>query len=379
MAARRRLLPGLVSLVLVVSLLPVYSQLDSASALPNPVATDEPTYQAFGRVFPDPHGCLAYGVPDRDGNGIKDVDEGISPWAKGRVCTDQFLSYEEVIEGAKFMARRFPDFMRVIRLDQAYDNPNYRSAGIPRSIAFENGTAKVMSRDRRPLYMFRVTDRTSDIPVKEREHFAFSLSIHGPERAGLEGGARAMEDIVTWAACERSEFKANTPACAVEGPFPKKIVETPTSQPVLTAGETLERSVLYFTLPNPDGWGRGQTAPVEIEDGSPNPSYAPGFAFQRFNGNGVDLNRDWPTIGYSYRPFSPGSEPETKAFGDVLSKVRARVGNFAGGLDLHGMLHPEGAQAVLPRQASSRGLCSFGHHGGRAACGRGGNDLCRRA
>lgn len=339
MSERMRLCSLILVLAALAALAPAIAP-RSAFAIPNPVATDEPTYRMFGRVFPDPHGCLAYNVPDADGDGVKDTPKGVSPWAKGRVCADQFLSYEEVIEGAKFMARRFPDFVEVIRLDQAYDNPNYRSAGIPRSISLENGTAKVMGRDRRPLYMFRVTDRTSEIPQRKREHFAFSLSIHGPERAGLEGGIRAMEDLVTWAACERADYAATTPACEAEGPFPKRIVESDTDKPVPTAGDALKRSVLYFTLPNPDGWGRGQTAPVEVEDGSPNVSYLPGMAFQRFNGNGVDLNRDWPTIGYTLKSYSPGSEPETKAYADVLSGIKARTdaGRFAGGLDLHGML-----------------------------------------
>lgn len=339
MPARARLSSAFVVLAILATVVPALVSTD-ALAIPNPVATDEPTYQLFGRVFPDPQGCLAHNVGDEDGDGVKDTPEGVSPWAKGRVCADQFLSYEEVVEGAKFMSRRFPDFVEVIRLDQAFDNPNYRSAGIPRSIAFEGGTANVMDRDRRPLYMFRVTDRTSEIPQRKREHFAFSLSIHGPERAGLEGGIRAMEDLVTWAACERSDYAATTPACEAEGPFPKKIVESETARAVPTAGEALKRSVLYFTLPNPDGWGRGQTAPVEVEDGGPNVSYLPGMAFQRFNGNGVDLNRDWPTTGYTLKSYSPGSEPETKAFGEVLSRIKSRTdaGRFAGGLDLHGML-----------------------------------------
>ena len=51
----------------------------------------------------------------------------------------------------------------------------------------------------------------------------------------------------------------------------KKIVEAPTEKPVPTAGETLARSVIYFILPNPDGWARGQVAPAELEDGSAEP------------------------------------------------------------------------------------------------------------
>ncbi|HEV3474892.1 MAG TPA: M14 family zinc carboxypeptidase, partial [Actinomycetota bacterium] len=315
----------------------------SLNAVPNPVATDEGTYLAFGRAFPDPHGCLAYGVPDTNGDGVKDTPRGVSPWAKGRACSDQFLSYEEVVEGSKFLARRFPEFLKVIRLDQAYDNPNYMSAGIPRNVVVDDGKPTILGRDRRPLYMFKATDSTSPIPEPDRKHFVYTLSIHGIERAGLEGGIRAMEDLVTWAACELPKYAASTPptpACMVEGPFPKKIVESKTDKPVPTAGDVLKNSVVYFVLPNPDGWARGQVAPVELEDGSPNANYTPGFFFQRYNGNGVDLNRDWPTKGYTYKPYSPGSEPEVKAFAEVLKQVRntTTANQFTGGIDLHGMI-----------------------------------------
>ncbi len=311
-----------------------------AFAVPNPVATDEASYQAFGRVWPDPHGCLATGVPDTDGDGIKDTPQGVSPWAKGRVCADQYLQYQEVIEGAKFLERRFPEYLKVVKLEEAYDNLNYRSAGLPRGAVVDDGKVKILGRDRRPLYMFKVTDATSEVPEKDRLHFAYSLSIHGIERAGVEGGTRAMEDLVTWAACENEKYIASTPACAIEGPFPKSVVETPSEAPAPTAGDVLDNAVIYFTLPNPDGWARGQVAPVEVEDGSPNVNYQPGFFFQRYNGNGVDLNRDWPTRGYTFTPYSPGSEPETKAFGEVLSGIKEETsaGRFAGGIDMHGML-----------------------------------------
>jgi hypothetical protein len=296
-----------------------------ATAVPNPVATSDAEHLAFGRVFPDPQGCLAFGVPDGDGDGIKDTPTGVSPYAKGRVCTEQFLGYDEVIAGSQFLQQKYPRFLQVIRLDQAFDNPNYMSAGLPKAFGIEDGNLKVLSRDRRPLYLFKVTDNQSPIPESERMHFAYSLSIHGIERAGLEGGIRAMEDLVTWAACENDPNAA--PACSAEGPFPKGIVETPTDEPVPTAGDVLRRSVIYFVPPNPDGWHRG-----EFGEG--------GVYFQRYNGNGVDLNRDWPTLGYTYRPYSPGSEPETKAYSEVLRGIRDRTSEdkFTGGIDLHGQL-----------------------------------------
>ena len=58
-------------------------------------------------------------------------------------------------------------------------------------------------------------------------------------------------------------------------------------------------------FPNPDGWRRGSVGDTDK---------GPGVFFQRYNGNGIDPNRDWPDIGYSFRPYSGGSEPETRAF-----------------------------------------------------------------
>jgi hypothetical protein len=296
-------------------------------ALPNPVATTDAEYLAYGRVFSDPHGCLAV---DADGDEVNEVvPPGVSPWAKGNMCMAQFLSYEEAIQGTKYLASRYPRFLQIIRLDEAYDDANFMSAGIPRAFSLEDGTVKPIDRDRRPLYMFKVTDSQSSTPENMRRHFVYALSIHGIERAGAEGGLRAMEDLVTWAAT-RPE---------------KKIVEAPTEKAVPNAGDTLARSVIYFLLPNPDGWARGQVAPAELEDGSPNPQYTPGAFYQRYNGNGMDLNRDWPGMGYSYKPYSPGSEPETKAYMHALRAIRGTISpdnpvgqRFAGGIDLHGQL-----------------------------------------
>jgi len=67
----------------------------------------------------------------------------------------------------------------------------------------------------------------------------------------------------------------------------------------------------------------------------------PGFD-QRYNGNGMDLNRDWPTLGFTYRPYTPWSEPETRAFGKILKSVGPKDASgdpaWAGGIDLHGQL-----------------------------------------
>jgi hypothetical protein len=280
---------------------------DADLSVATPTASDEATYQTFGRVFPDPHGCVK-GAPNK------------SPWAKGNVCAAQFVQWEEALSGLAFLEQRFPRYIQVQNLKTmfgdhpAFTNEELRSAGLPR---------EDLSRDKRDLYVVKVTDRQSPVPEADRKHFAYSLSIHGIERAGLEGGIRAAEDLVTWAACENDPDAA--PACESEGPFPKRILEPSDSGP--TAGEVVRNSVVYFVLANPDGWHRG-----EVSKG--------GVFFQRYNGNGMDLNRDWATRGYTEGQYTPFSEPESRGYATYLDWVKDQTsaGRFDGAIDLHGML-----------------------------------------
>jgi hypothetical protein len=297
-------------LILGPTLLLAASFLVGTSASPvvaTPVATTEELYQVYGRVFPDPHGCLD-GVP------------ATSPWAKGDVCAEQFVQWDEAVDGLTFLESRFPRYVQVLNLrtmfgdHPAFQDQEFRSAGLPQLD---------LSRLKRDLYVIKVTDRQSPIAEPDRRHFAYSLSIHGIERAGLEGGIRAIEDLVTWAACEGEANAA--PACSVEGPFPKRILEPSDSGP--TAGEVVRNSVVYFVFANPDGWHRG-----DVTEG--------GVFYQRYNGNGMDLNRDFPTVGYTEPQYTSASEPETQGYTAFLKWVADQTtdGRFAGAIDLHGML-----------------------------------------
>ncbi|MDX1659806.1 MAG: M14 family zinc carboxypeptidase [Nitriliruptorales bacterium] len=298
-------------------LAPQYAGAEDACGVPGEMSAEEYTAQA--RVFPDPH---AY-WPSPENAAER------SPWAKGNgACqATDFLGWDEVLNGLTFLASddMFGEFIEIYDLSDE-DGPFWdtleaegldgMSAGLPTGD---------LGRERVPLYLIRVTDETdTTIPISERAHFAHSLSIHGIERAGVEGGIRAIEDLATWASCEKHGDDGSPAFCDLEnaGPDnPHPILETMPDDSV-TAGQALKETVNWFVLANPDGWRRG-----DKQEG--------GFFYQRYNGNGVDMNRDWPTRGFTFRPYTPWSEPETRSYGEVLKAIKS---DWTGGLDLHGQL-----------------------------------------
>jgi hypothetical protein len=318
----------------------------AATALASPVAVDDASYQGLGRVFPDPlAGCAA-----------SDPEEGpCSPTAKGNLPATQFIQWEEFLGGITYLNQKHSRYMEVWTLDGKLDQLPARQAngtpadnlvaaapadplgGTPADVRPRAGTGlgadafpgnnlgflefkpkpeyrsagiatPFLDRKKSDLIVVRVTDEQSPVPDSEKKRYALSLSIHGIERAGLEGGTRAIEDLVS----ADTTGLANTP-----------VVPTSAKQGAPTFAEALDKSIIYFTYPNPDGWRRG--------------SYSEGgFFFQRYNGNGVDLNRDWPDIGFSFRPYSGLSEPESRALAAFFTEVRDNFGPFAAGDDLHG-------------------------------------------
>jgi hypothetical protein len=306
----RRIFVGLLAIVLMLAFVP--------PAVSTPVATSDVQYTAYGRVFPDPHGC----------------NPGGSPFAKGNVCAADFLQFQELKDGMHQLEAMFPRFVEFYRLDKDFTCSGapakgdakgcaaFKSAGIPVT-ADTGGPAK---RAKQPLYMVRVTDES--IPNKNKKFFVFPLSIHGIERAGVEGGTRAAEDLATWAACETEDAPPIVDCESEDNQAPHPLLEASPKKSI-TAGKAMRKSAVYFIYPNPDGWTRGErTQGTQF--------------FQRYNGNGVDLNRDWPSQGFTFRPYTPWSEPETKSFGKVLQAIgpKDRKGKpkWSGGIDLHGQL-----------------------------------------
>jgi len=271
-----------------------------------PVADSDALYTACGRVFADPQ---AFGPSPAQ-------LPGMSPYAKGNVpCrATTFISYDEAVRGLTYLESRFPDFVELYKLDEDFSEVLDRTRGDGLSAGLPSTTG---DRIKSPLYLLRITDEKSAVPEQKKAHFAVALSIHGIERAGIEGGLRAAEDLATWG--------ANSPD--------QKIMETNDSS--LPAGEVLKKSSVYFILPNPDGWRRGDLSTA-------------GPFFSRYNGNGVDLNRDWPAQGYTFKPYTAWSEPESRTYGKVLKAIKPK---WQGGLDLHGQLTANAFSYTLLRSS----------------------------
>jgi hypothetical protein len=289
------------------------SLLAAPMATASPVATNDGSYTALGRVFPDP---LA---------NCQNTGGTCSPYAQGNLPATQFIGIDEFVDGVLYMNQR-PDwqrYMEVFALDgKIGDGAGNNGAGDvpgnnlghsefnPDSKFVSAGLAtNDLERKKSDLMVVRVTDET--VPDAGKKRYALSLSIHGIERAGAEGGTRAMEDLVTAFTTQRNA---------------EKIVPASVDPKAPTYADVLKKSIVYFTYPNPDGWRRGSV--------SAGPEG--GVFFQRYNGNGVDPNRDWPDIGYAFRGYSAVSEPETRGWISFYNDVREKGGQFAAGDDLHG-------------------------------------------
>ena len=171
----------------------------------------------------------------------------------------------------------------------------------------------------RDLWVVRITDPS--VPQAGKRQSAVSLSVHGLEPAGREGGLRYLEDLARWSATEPDRL----------------LYAGDTGVPLR---EILRKTEIYIAFTNPDGW-----AAQDLD--SDNESA--GVQAPRYNDFGADLNRDFPTLGWLDREASGGTnrvkggstkrggvldQPESKlwyAFLQSLPDLRAAA-------DIHGEL-----------------------------------------
>jgi hypothetical protein len=203
--------------------------------------------------------------------------------------TVSFVQHDsgEYESGIKAIAKEFPRFVKVTNFTKLL-GPQAKSFG------------------ERPLWLIEVTDFQA--PEANKVPVMASLSVHGAERAGLEGGVRYVEDLARWASAE-----PDAPAPKLRNGRDKDSIALPVRQ-------ALKKVHLYVADINPDGWAQG-----DVQNGG---------VFMRPNGNGSDLNRQFPTMGWSdvSRPAAL-SEPEAAAWDRLARRIKPLITT-----DIHGEL-----------------------------------------
>jgi Zinc carboxypeptidase len=208
-----------------------------------PVCPDDPTL-CGGRIFPEADNSVDF-VQHND---------------------------DEYLAGIKALEEAHPKFVKV------------------RTLADLLNDEKAVSVNGHDIWVVEITN--FNVPERRKVPVMASLSVHGHERAGLEGGVRYMEDLATWAA---------------EEPDHKLMNGTNKDSTEVTVAEVLKKTHIYFCNLNPDGWEDGDN-----ENGN---------VYTRENGNGEDLNREFPTLGWVNASHSPLSEPESKAWHKFVKRI----------------------------------------------------------
>ncbi len=251
-------------------------------ALAGPLRPAPAAAQAVGRIFPDP------------------VDRG-DFLQYGPAPTRGYLT-SEYLEGLAELEEAYGDVVEVQPIHELVGGDEVRSPG------------------GREIPVITLTDES--VPDEGKVDLYFSMSIHGLERAGLEGGLRFIEDVAIGA--QDDSLVLDNGAPDREGYREVRI------------GDVLRRARMVFTNLNPDGWAAGDRVSTD-----------PGPGYQRGNANGIDLNRQWPTIGWASddgERYRTQSQPEAIA-GRAL--IEEHLGVPEGAADLHGELNDDVLLAIM--------------------------------
>lgn len=168
------------------------------------------------------------------------------------------------------------------------------------------------------------------MPLEERQSLLFMLSIHGNEKGGREGGFRVLEDLV-----KGIGIGAETVQGGAGLPEP---IEKPTGGEVATYWDYLDFMRVFLLFPNADGWAHDELPYVATEAG------LCGTLFCRTNGNGVDLNRQAPTMGWQNPGRNMVGEPEAVGYYNWMLTNNI---TWSYGIDIHGMLNHQNFVAIM--------------------------------
>ncbi|HWL65022.1 MAG TPA: M14 family zinc carboxypeptidase [Actinomycetota bacterium] len=289
----RRFAVGLAAALVLTVLVPM-----SASA--TPVCTDgymggPPLAACGGRIFPEAAVARSY----------------------IQYNPDPATGFREYQHGIEYLAEKYPRWISVFSFREHFKTPLAVSAGEDGIRSYEKGDTK----DGHDIWVVKITDH--QVPDKEKLSLFFSLSVHGNERGGLEGGMRTAEDLAIAA-----DGEPDTAEELVDG---IDNYETTTGRKpkfhTYDVREVLRKEVVYLVSFNIDGWQVGDH------------NHQPPLPYTRGNSLGTDLNRQMPTVGRINESRNPLQESEMK-YGHKLMHEVAKVsgGRMAHAADLHGEL-----------------------------------------
>ncbi|MBW3663816.1 MAG: hypothetical protein KY469_12015 [Actinobacteria bacterium] len=278
----------------------------AAPGLATPVCTDghgggPPLAACGGRVFPESHATADY----------------------VQYLPQPGTDFREFQHGIEALAAMYPQWVSVYTLRDHYGTDDAVSAGPDRQISYwESDTG-----DGFDIWVIKLTDH--EIPDEGKQTLLFSLSVHGDEKGGIEGGLRTVEDLAI-AAEDGGKI-----ADGVEGYESTTGVEPQIHEHEVA--DVLAQEAVYFVAYNIDGWVTGETTNTLTGDGSgTNVDRLP--LYSRGNYRGTDLNRQMPTVGRINSSRNPLEEAEMLYGHRHMHEVADQGidGLMAYGADVHG-------------------------------------------
>jgi hypothetical protein len=276
----------------------------AAPATATPVCTDgykggPPASACGGRIFPE--AALARGYV--------------------QYSSDPF-GFQEYQHGIEYLAQKYPRWISVFTLKDRY-GAQAVSAGPDQTRPNEEGDEG----DGRTIQVIKITDH--QVPDKGKETLLYSLSVHGNERGGLEGGLRTAEDLAM-AATDGGKLSDGVDNYDSSTGRKETFHE-------IEVRDLLRREAVYLVDFNVDGWASGDffNAPPNI--------------YQRGNSIGTDLNRQMPTIGRINPGRNPLEESEMNYGTRFMHEVAdaGRGGKMAYGADIHGELNSQAYMDIM--------------------------------
>ncbi|MEA2517535.1 MAG: hypothetical protein QOG16_1373 [Actinomycetota bacterium] len=282
--------------VVVVACLGVITSGSAVPAFATPVCTDgyeggPPLSTCGGRIFPESEITRSYIQYNPDPAG--------------------FIEYQH---GLEFLAKTYPRWISVFTLDEYFHDGRAKTAGEDGVRPGEEGD----SEDGKDIFGIKITDH--NVPDKGKETMFFSLSVHGNERGGLEGGVRTAEDLAI-AATNGGTISDGT------GEYESTTGKQPKFHEY-EVKDVLKKEVVYLMDFNIDGWQVGDNY------------HEPPLPYERQNGAGTDLNRQMPTTGFINSSRNPLQEKEMLYGSRLMHQVAdaGQNGKMAYGADVHGEL-----------------------------------------